>query len=176
MDKQWKCPNCSQMIEGSFDVCWHCGANREGVIDTDFDPVPSQDVTDDADDLKEDFSDEPTERKRYHPIRRFFQSARTPYALAWFFALLTAFSMIVPIMLRTQYNSSYLHYTMLFYSISMMFLIACISFIAHRKWSYRWLQISLVWVLALGWPGRPQSAPVRASATEWRWASRLRSG
>ncbi len=25
----WLCPQCGQKIEGQFDACWHCGAERE---------------------------------------------------------------------------------------------------------------------------------------------------
>jgi hypothetical protein len=24
----WQCPNCSEMLEGQFSACWHCGAVR----------------------------------------------------------------------------------------------------------------------------------------------------
>jgi hypothetical protein len=26
--KPWVCPSCGETIEGQFDQCWHCGAER----------------------------------------------------------------------------------------------------------------------------------------------------
>jgi hypothetical protein len=26
----WQCPNCSEPIEDTFDVCWQCGTGRDG--------------------------------------------------------------------------------------------------------------------------------------------------
>lgn len=27
--EKWKCPNCHELIEGQFDLCWKCGNSRE---------------------------------------------------------------------------------------------------------------------------------------------------
>jgi len=36
----WKCKKCKEEVEDSYDICWNCGATKEGVIDketeTDF--------------------------------------------------------------------------------------------------------------------------------------------
>ncbi len=34
----WKCGNCGEEIEDSFDVCWNCGTTRDGHVDPDFTP------------------------------------------------------------------------------------------------------------------------------------------
>jgi len=31
MDNQWVCPSCRESIDGDFDVCWRCQAERPGV-------------------------------------------------------------------------------------------------------------------------------------------------
>lgn len=33
----WKCPVCSELVEGQFDVCWQCGRERP-VLDTNVNP------------------------------------------------------------------------------------------------------------------------------------------
>ena len=35
----WICTNCSEQLEDSFDKCWQCGTNREGVADIEFQVV-----------------------------------------------------------------------------------------------------------------------------------------
>jgi uncharacterized protein YneF (UPF0154 family) len=36
----WKCKKCKEEVEDSYDICWNCGATKEGIIDketeTDF--------------------------------------------------------------------------------------------------------------------------------------------
>jgi hypothetical protein len=32
----WNCLHCREIIEDDQDVCWHCGAGQDGVIDPDF--------------------------------------------------------------------------------------------------------------------------------------------
>jgi hypothetical protein len=34
----WTCPNCKNEVEPEFDVCWSCGASRDGQLDPDFNP------------------------------------------------------------------------------------------------------------------------------------------
>jgi uncharacterized protein YbjQ (UPF0145 family) len=34
----WTCKNCKEEIEEQFDSCWSCGASREGVSKTVFEP------------------------------------------------------------------------------------------------------------------------------------------
>jgi hypothetical protein len=35
----WHCSNCNEKIADTFDACWKCGTNREGIITDDFAPV-----------------------------------------------------------------------------------------------------------------------------------------
>lgn len=28
----WKCKKCSEKIEDEFDICWNCGADKEGAV------------------------------------------------------------------------------------------------------------------------------------------------
>ena len=37
----WKCIKCGEEIEPDFDVCWACGASKDGVEDPGF--VPERD-------------------------------------------------------------------------------------------------------------------------------------
>jgi len=32
----WKCPNCGEALEDSFEVCWRCGTNADGTADPGF--------------------------------------------------------------------------------------------------------------------------------------------
>jgi len=36
----WKCKKCKEEVENNYDICWNCGASKEGIIDkeaeTDF--------------------------------------------------------------------------------------------------------------------------------------------
>jgi hypothetical protein len=25
----WRCPNCDELVEGQFDLCWKCGTSRQ---------------------------------------------------------------------------------------------------------------------------------------------------
>jgi hypothetical protein len=34
----WTCPNCKIEVEPEFDLCWSCGASREGELSPTFDP------------------------------------------------------------------------------------------------------------------------------------------
>jgi hypothetical protein len=34
----WTCKNCDADVESTFEICWSCGATREGVADPGFDP------------------------------------------------------------------------------------------------------------------------------------------
>jgi hypothetical protein len=36
----WKCSNCDESVEDSFEICWNCGATRDGAIDSKFQPEP----------------------------------------------------------------------------------------------------------------------------------------
>ncbi len=38
----WRCPECDEEIEETFDACWACGTSREGVVDPMFQPVADQ--------------------------------------------------------------------------------------------------------------------------------------
>jgi hypothetical protein len=29
----WKCKKCKEEVEDSYDICWNCGATKEGLID-----------------------------------------------------------------------------------------------------------------------------------------------
>ncbi len=29
----WKCKKCKEEVEDSYEICWNCGANKEGIID-----------------------------------------------------------------------------------------------------------------------------------------------
>lgn len=29
----WKCKQCKEEVEDSYDVCWNCGTNKSGIID-----------------------------------------------------------------------------------------------------------------------------------------------
>ena len=33
----WKCKNCKEDNENSFDICWSCGADKKGSLNKDFD-------------------------------------------------------------------------------------------------------------------------------------------
>lgn len=35
----WKCGNCHERLEDSFDVCWSCGTSKEGFPDPTFQPA-----------------------------------------------------------------------------------------------------------------------------------------
>jgi uncharacterized protein YbjQ (UPF0145 family) len=35
----WKCVKCHEQVEDSFDVCWNCGASRDGTEDPSFQRV-----------------------------------------------------------------------------------------------------------------------------------------
>lgn len=32
----WKCPNCEEAVEDSFETCWNCGTSADGSADPDF--------------------------------------------------------------------------------------------------------------------------------------------
>ncbi len=32
----WDCSNCQESIEDSFERCWNCGADQDGVLDPEF--------------------------------------------------------------------------------------------------------------------------------------------
>jgi hypothetical protein len=32
--RAWKCPNCGETVDAGFDICWNCGAVRDGEADT----------------------------------------------------------------------------------------------------------------------------------------------
>ncbi len=32
----WKCANCGEEVEASFDVCWNCGTGKDGTRDPHF--------------------------------------------------------------------------------------------------------------------------------------------
>jgi predicted nucleic-acid-binding Zn-ribbon protein len=32
----WKCLNCSELVESSFDACWNCGTSSDGIPDPEF--------------------------------------------------------------------------------------------------------------------------------------------
>lgn len=34
----WNCKKCDESLEDSFDICWKCGTEREGVVDDTFAP------------------------------------------------------------------------------------------------------------------------------------------
>jgi len=36
----WKCSNCDESVEDSFEICWNCGATGDGAIDSEFQPEP----------------------------------------------------------------------------------------------------------------------------------------
>lgn len=40
MIANWLCPCCGSDVPRTFDVCWNCGADRDGRTDPDFFPVP----------------------------------------------------------------------------------------------------------------------------------------
>lgn len=39
MSREWQCANCGNTVPRTFDVCWNCGADRDGKADPDFLPV-----------------------------------------------------------------------------------------------------------------------------------------
>lgn len=39
----WTCLRCRESVPDTFDVCWNCGTNREGMEDPDFQKEPSED-------------------------------------------------------------------------------------------------------------------------------------
>jgi len=49
MIANWLCPCCSSDIPQTFDICWNCGADRDGQIDPDLVPVPAQPESRDTD-------------------------------------------------------------------------------------------------------------------------------
>lgn len=150
--KSWQCPRCAKQVEEEFEVCWNCGTSREGVPDPDFQPAAPPAMDDDDSEDQEDLAaEEPKARKSYHPLRRFFQSAWTPF-LAWLFAALTVVSLVVYVIYRPKFNEPFVHYPYIIHSINVILLIGCIGFIARRQWSYRWLQAGLLWKLILSWP------------------------
>ncbi len=30
--RRWHCPGCTELVEGPFDQCWNCGADRPGAF------------------------------------------------------------------------------------------------------------------------------------------------
>jgi len=30
--RRWHCPGCGELVEGPFDQCWNCGADRPGAF------------------------------------------------------------------------------------------------------------------------------------------------
>lgn len=40
-DNTWACLACGSDVPGTFDLCWNCGADREGRADPGFLPVPA---------------------------------------------------------------------------------------------------------------------------------------
>jgi hypothetical protein len=34
--RPWRCPNCREVVEHNFDICWKCGTDREGIKDLEF--------------------------------------------------------------------------------------------------------------------------------------------
>lgn len=39
----WKCKNCGEVIEDSFQICWNCGTSQEGYSAEEFKPVEEAD-------------------------------------------------------------------------------------------------------------------------------------
>jgi hypothetical protein len=50
----WKCLQCGQSVPGDFEVCWNCGASRDGKADPYFNREPAEDDDDDSVDEVED--------------------------------------------------------------------------------------------------------------------------
>ncbi|MCA8968363.1 MAG: DUF2007 domain-containing protein [Planctomycetes bacterium] len=44
----WSCPNCDESVDGGFELCWHCGAERPGSQASDGDAGQGDRVRDDA--------------------------------------------------------------------------------------------------------------------------------
>jgi hypothetical protein len=36
----WKCPDCEELIEDNFDICWNCGTHMDGTRDGSFQREP----------------------------------------------------------------------------------------------------------------------------------------
>jgi len=43
----WLCPKCRSKVDDSFEVCWSCGTNPDGIEDPDFVPADLVDRIDD---------------------------------------------------------------------------------------------------------------------------------
>ena len=55
---EWTCPACKSPVPASFEICWKCGADRSGVVDTTFNaPPPDADAPRDVPEATDD--DEP---------------------------------------------------------------------------------------------------------------------
>jgi hypothetical protein len=37
----WQCPNCGELVEAGFEICWNCGTASDGTPTEDFRPEPS---------------------------------------------------------------------------------------------------------------------------------------
>jgi len=140
-------------VEEEFEVCWNCGTSREGVPDPDFQPAAPPAMDDDGSEDREDLTAEvPKARKSYHPLRRFFQSAWTPYVLAWLFAGFYGLSLFMYLYRNFGKIHLFNHMHYLSLAIKLLFVIACIAFVTHRKWGNHWLKASVIWIFTLSWP------------------------
>ena len=54
----WKCPQCGEMVPGTFDVCWKCLTTKDGEKAEQSEPVFFQEISDAS---KPDEKPEPTE-------------------------------------------------------------------------------------------------------------------
>ena len=48
--EDWTCVVCGEKVEGGFEVCWSCGASREGESDAEFQREPAEESHDHAED------------------------------------------------------------------------------------------------------------------------------
>jgi hypothetical protein len=63
----WQCPKCKSKVDDSFDVCWSCGTNPDGIEDPNFviadeaEPIPDDEIPKgiDVDDPLADFAGTP---------------------------------------------------------------------------------------------------------------------
>ena len=58
-DAMWRCSNCNESVEDTFDVCWNCGAAADGHVNSDFEAEPDDPTVPDP---GEESSEEPEER------------------------------------------------------------------------------------------------------------------
>ena len=69
----WKCKNCGEEIEDTFDACWNCGTNKDGT------PTKNEDVFEEDEDYEELINEKKSKRKLSSTEKRMCKRYKDAY-------------------------------------------------------------------------------------------------